>query len=31
MAVHSEGAYGVPKGLMFSYPVKLSGGKWEIV
>ena len=32
VAVSSDGSYGVPKGLMCSFPVKaLGGGKWEIV
>ena len=31
MAVPSDGSYGVPKGLIFSYPVTISNGKYEIV
>jgi len=32
VAVSSDGSYGVPQGLMCSFPVKaLGGGKWEIV
>lgn len=31
MAVVSDGSYGVPEGLMCSYPVTTSGGNWEIV
>lgn len=31
MAVHSDGSYGVPKGLIFSYPVWCKNGKYEIV
>jgi malate dehydrogenase len=32
VAVCSDGSYGVPKGLMCSFPVKAHGkGKWEIV
>ncbi|WP_231442533.1 malate dehydrogenase [Brevibacterium zhoupengii] len=31
MAVVSDGSYGVPKGLISSYPVTTSGGNWEIV
>ncbi|ABM08217.1 malate dehydrogenase [Paenarthrobacter aurescens] len=31
MAVASDGSYGVPEGLMYSYPVTTSGGNWEIV
>ena len=31
MAVVSDGAYGVPEGLISSFPVTTSGGSWEIV
>src|SRR4051794_4360514 len=31
MAVHSDGSYGVPEGLVYSYPVTTRGGDWEIV
>lgn len=32
MAVPSDGSYGIPKGIVFSYPVRLVGsGKYEIV
>ena len=32
VAVSSDGSYGVPKGLMCSFPIRASGGgKWEIV
>ena len=31
VAVCSDGSYGIDKGLMFSYPIKAAGGKWEIV
>jgi len=31
MAVVSDGSYGVPEGLVSSFPVTCSGGKWEIV
>jgi malate/lactate dehydrogenase len=31
MCVQSKGEYGVPEGLVFSYPVTVSRGKWEIV
>ncbi|MGJ3190255.1 malate dehydrogenase [Paenarthrobacter sp. FR1] len=31
MAVASDGSYGVPEGLVYSYPVTTSGGNWEIV
>jgi malate dehydrogenase len=30
MAVCSTGAYDVEEGLMSSFPVRLSGGTWEI-
>jgi malate dehydrogenase len=30
MAVHSNGEYGVDEGLMSSFPVRLSGGSYEI-
>jgi malate dehydrogenase len=30
MAVLSDGAYGVEEGIMSSFPVRLSGGAWEI-
>ena len=31
-AVSSDGSYGVPKGLMCSFPIQaLGGGNWEIV
>jgi len=30
MAVASTGAYGVEEGLMSSFPVRLSGGSYEI-
>jgi malate dehydrogenase len=30
-AVASDGSYGVPEGLISSFPVTFSGGKWEIV
>lgn len=29
--VVSRGEYGMPEGLIFSYPVTVSGGKWSIV
>ncbi len=31
VAVSSDGSYGVEKGLMFSYPIRLNGQNWEIV
>lgn len=31
VAVCSDGSYGIAEGLMFSYPIKAAGGKWEIV
>src|SRR3712207_184181 len=30
MAVASDGSYGVPEGLIYSYPVTTSGGDWQI-
>ena len=31
LAVVSHGAYGVPEGLVFGFPVRNSGGAWEVV
>jgi malate dehydrogenase len=31
MGVPSDGSYGIPEGILFGYPVKCSGGKYEIV
>ena len=31
MGVHSDGSYGVPKGVVYSFPVTCSGGKYTIV
>jgi len=31
MAVVSDGSYGVPEGLISSFPVRTSGGGWEII
>ncbi len=31
VAVCSDGSYGVPKGLMVSFPIRSDGKKWEIV
>ena len=31
VAVCTDGSYGIEKGLMFSYPIRTDGKKWEIV
>jgi len=31
VAVHSDGSYGVEKGLISSFPVRTVGPEWEIV
>ena len=31
MAVVSKGEYGVPEGLIFSFPVTIKDGEWSIV
>jgi len=31
MAVHSDGSYGVPEGVVYSFPVTTSDGEWTIV
>jgi malate dehydrogenase len=31
MAVPSDGSYGIPEGVVYSYPVTTSGGEWSIV
>ena len=31
MAVSLNGSYGIPKGLMFSYPVTCADDNWQIV
>ncbi|MEY2465941.1 MAG: malate dehydrogenase [Verrucomicrobiota bacterium] len=31
VAVHSDGSYGIQKGLIFSYPIRTDGKKFEIV
>jgi malate dehydrogenase len=31
VAICSDGSYGIEKGLMFSYPIRSNGSKWEIV
>jgi malate dehydrogenase len=31
MAVPSDGSYGVPEGIISSFPVRCAGGEWEIV
>ncbi|NOS70089.1 MAG: malate dehydrogenase [Verrucomicrobia bacterium] len=31
VGVHSDGSYGIEKGLIFSYPIRSDGKNWEIV
>jgi malate dehydrogenase len=31
VGVHSDGAYGIEKGLIYSYPVRSDGQKWSVV
>jgi malate dehydrogenase len=31
MAVASDGSYGIPEGIVYSYPVRCSGGNYTIV
>ncbi len=31
MGVHADGAYGITKGLIYSFPVRCQGGDWRIV
>ncbi|MCP9262757.1 malate dehydrogenase [Dirofilaria immitis] len=31
MGIPSDGSYGIPKGLIFSFPVTISGGEYKIV
>jgi len=31
VAVSSDGSYGIPEGLMFSFPIRSDGSNWEIV
>ncbi len=31
MAVASDGSYGIPEGLIYSFPVTTTGGDWELV
>ena len=31
VGVHSDGSFGIEKGLIFSYPVRSNGSSWEIV
>merc|ERR1711874_593952 len=31
MGVFSDGSYGTPEGVMFSFPVTITNGKWAIV
>ena len=30
-AIVSDGSYGVPEGLISSFPVRSAGGEWEII
>merc|ERR1712020_217050 len=30
MGVFSDGSYGTPEGVMFSFPITIAGGKWSI-
>ena len=30
MGVFSDGSYRTPEGVMFSFPITISGGKWSI-
>lgn len=30
MGVYSDGSYGTPKDVIFSFPVSISNGKWSI-
>lgn len=30
MGVFGDGSYGTPEGVMFSFPITISGGKWSI-
>lgn len=30
MGVFSDGSYGTPEGVMFSFPITISGGKWSV-
>jgi malate dehydrogenase len=31
MAVPSDGSYGIPEGLIFSFPVEINNKEWKIV
>jgi malate dehydrogenase len=31
MGIHSDGSYGVPEGLISSFPVTTSGGAYQVV
>jgi malate dehydrogenase len=31
MAIPSDGSYGIPAGVIYSYPVTCSGGRYSIV
>jgi malate dehydrogenase len=31
MAIPADGSYGIEPGIVYSYPVRCSGGKYEIV
>ena len=31
MGVYSDGSYGIPKDIIYSFPVKCEKGKWSIV
>jgi malate dehydrogenase len=31
VAVSSDGSYGIPKGIMFSFPIESDGNKWEVI
>ena len=31
MAVASDGSYGIPEGLIYSFPVTVESGAWRIV
>ena len=31
MGIPSDGSYGIPEGVIYSYPVTIKGGKYEIV
>lgn len=31
MGVVSDGSYGIPSGIVYSFPVKIANGEWSIV